>query len=175
MPRVSHLSDFTEPPHASLGEWLHRAGRLMRDRLAAELKAAGHDYPIEFWPTLKLLARRDGVCQEDIAAFLVRDKATAARLLGRMESANLVARRRDPGNRRRKRVSLTPAGRSVHAELRACAARVHREAVGSVEADRLAACAEVLARVFDNLHAPVAMPSSSPAQAPTAEPLTATV
>lgn len=154
---MSSLTDPAEPAHSSLGERLHRAGRLMRHRLADELASAGHDYPIDFWPTLKLVARRGRVHQEEIAEFLVRDKATATRLLGRMEGAGLVERYRDPANRRRKHVTLTAAGRTVHRELLACAASVHRAAVRGIRPDQLAACAQVLEQVYDNLdpkHAP---------------------
>ena len=158
---MSRLIDPDEPPVSSLGERLHRAGRLMRYRLADELAAAGHDYPIDFWPTLKLLARREGVYQEEIAEFLVRDKATATRLLGRMDAAGLILRRRDPANRRRKRVYLTAHGRRTHDQLASCARRVQRDALRQIDAHQLAACTAVLERVFDNL---AAAPTPRPAE-----------
>ena len=164
---MSRLSDPAEPPAASLGERLHRAGRLMRYRLADELAAAGFDYPIDFWPTLKLLARREGVSQEEVAEFLVRDKATAARLLGRMDDAGLVTRRRDPADGRRKRVALTAHGRATHRRLAACAQRVQRAALRDIDPTQLEACTRVLEGVFDNLSPAEAAPRR-PAATPAA-------
>lgn len=145
------LHDPSESPAAAIGERLYRAGRLVRYRLAAELSAAGHDYPIDFWPTIKLLARAEGVHQEQIAEFLVRDKATATRLLTRMDEAGLVERRRDPDNRRRKCVYLTDLGRATHGQLQECARRVQRAALRDVDRAQLAVCNAALERIFDNL------------------------
>ncbi len=135
----------------SFGERLHRTGRLMRQRLVEELIAEGYAYPIEFFPTLKFLYRHPRAYQEEIAKFLVRDKATATRLLVRMEQAKLIVRTVDPQNRRRKMVDLTKQGRETFASLVQCANRVQATAVAELNPHHLSVCSQVLDRVFANL------------------------
>jgi len=56
-------------------------------------------------------------------------------LLDELERNGYVERRRDPGDRRRHLVSLTPAGGEALLELRAIAKRVEKEFLAPLDAD----------------------------------------
>ena len=136
----------------SLGEGLHRTGRVMRQRLVEALAHLGYDYPVEFWPTLKFVNANPKASQHEIATFLVRDKATVARLLNRMEVEKLVKRTVDPKNRRQKLVELTAHGASTFENLSKCAMQIKHHAEQGLSAEELNTCQHVLQRVFANLN-----------------------
>ena len=136
----------------TLGEGLHRTGRVMRQRLVEALAHLGYDYPVEFWPTLKYVNANPKASQHEIATFLVRDKATVARLLNRMEEKKLVKRVVDPQNRRQKLVELTAHGASSFANIAKCAKHIKQNAEDGLSAEDLQTCQHVLQRVFANLN-----------------------
>ena len=71
------------------------------------------------FPFLIRLYRGDAVSQDDLATFLVVDKATAARAVARLEEQGYVTRTPDAHDRRINRVHLTDKARKVEPALRA--------------------------------------------------------
>ncbi len=65
---------------------------------------------------LLVLWERDDVTVKDLGARLFLDSGTLTPLLKRMEAAGTIRRRRDPGDERLVRVSLTAAGQALRAE-----------------------------------------------------------
>lgn len=59
----------------------------------------------------------EDLSQQDLAHRLRLDKSTVSRLLAGLERQGLVARHRDPHNRRLVRLSLTAAGKRLHRHL----------------------------------------------------------
>jgi DNA-binding MarR family transcriptional regulator len=75
--------------------------------------------------------------QGAIANALGYDKAQLAGLLDELEEAGLVERRRDPDDRRRQLVRMTPAGRKALERLRRLSNRLEDEFLSSLsETDR---------------------------------------
>jgi DNA-binding MarR family transcriptional regulator len=60
---------------------------------------------------LLLQLRRGSRTMGDLAVELVCDASNVTQLVGRLEARGLVARERDPADRRARRVSITAAGR----------------------------------------------------------------
>lgn len=127
----------------------------MHHRLVEIVAARGYDYPVEFWPALHHLDRAGGtLSQNRLADYLVRDKATVARLVARMERDGFVRRAPDPVDRRLKRVLLTPSGKTVTAELRADVHAMVSRSTRDIPAADLETCLDVLDQVFENLSPP---------------------
>jgi DNA-binding MarR family transcriptional regulator len=61
--------------------------------------------------------QRAGLSQRELSDVLVVDRSNVTLLLDRMEKERWVARTDDPADRRIYRVTLTPAGRKLHARL----------------------------------------------------------
>ena len=61
----------------------------------------------------------EALSQGDLARRLRLEKSTVSRLVAEMEQGGLLARDRDPGNRRYYRLRLTDRGRVAHARMAA--------------------------------------------------------
>ena len=67
------------------------------------------------WLVLTRLYRRPGASQTELADMLEIDRASAGRMIDRMEKNGWVERRPDDGDRRINRLHLTADARKVHA------------------------------------------------------------
>ena len=102
---------------------------------------------------LELLYERDGVEQKTIAAHCEIEPATVGNLLGRMESAGLIERRRLGGNRRSLYVYLTDAGRDAAARMEEIFAAAEKRALEGVTDVERAELRKMLAGIYDNIAA----------------------
>ncbi len=73
------------------------------------------------WLVLTRLYRRPGASQTELADMLEIDRASAGRMIDRMEKGHWVERRPDIVDRRINRLFLTPEARRVHARMWAIA------------------------------------------------------
>ena len=69
------------------------------------------------WLVLTRLYRRPGASQTELAEMLEIDRASAGRMIDRMEKGGWLERRPDLVDRRIKRLHLTPHARSIHASM----------------------------------------------------------
>ena len=124
-----------------------------RRRLKAAVvsRAAGWSLtPQQFW-ILIALAEQAGASQSDVAERLRVDAPTISRSLAMLEERHLVRVEVDPGDRRRTRVSLTPAGARIAAELAPVAAEIRDTLIAGMTEPQISALREGLRRILSNL------------------------
>jgi DNA-binding MarR family transcriptional regulator len=90
----------------SLGFLISDVSRLMRRRFDERARLIG--VTRAQWRTLTTLSRHEGINQGGMADLLEVEPITLCRMIDRLEEANLVERRRDPGDRRAWLIFLTP-------------------------------------------------------------------
>jgi MarR family transcriptional regulator for hemolysin len=65
------------------------------------------------WAVLIRIDRNEGLKQTELADMLDLQPITLTRLLDKLSDSGLIERRPDPGDRRAKRLFLTPAARPI--------------------------------------------------------------
>lgn len=97
------------------------------------------------------LLLEDGVRQQDLAVSSIKDKATIARALGRMEQKGFLERRPDPNDKRSKRIFLTEKGKELHGQVFSKAMDIEQEVTPSVSLEDLRTARRVLRQIYEHL------------------------
>lgn len=99
------------------------------------------------WLLLTRLHRRPGASQTELAEMLEVEKASAGRMLDRMERDGWIVRKADPADRRVKRIHLTREAERVHARMWVVAHATVEDALGDLRAGERAQLAQLMSRV----------------------------
>lgn len=106
------------------------------------------------WSVMSALSRADheGLMQVDLARLLDVGKVTVGGLVDRLEATGHVERKPDPsGDRRIKRVYITPQGEKMLAQMIAVSEHLNRLILDGITPEDLAVVEEVLMRVKENI------------------------
>ncbi len=106
----THIKQNAFDIHSVPGHLIRRAQQIAVAIFAEETTESGLT-PIQF-ALLAELERTSGADQVTLAALIAVDVATFGQVATRLEERGLVARESDPEDRRRKRLTLTTAGRA---------------------------------------------------------------
>jgi DNA-binding MarR family transcriptional regulator len=130
---------------------LSRTGKTARARLTERLAARG----LRLWHMAVLAALADfgPHVQRALAARLSVDPSDIAKVVDELAVAGWVDRTRDPADRRRVRVTVTPEGRSALAALRSDAEAVQTDLLAPLDAAERDQLTALLRRVYDHLQA----------------------
>jgi MarR family transcriptional regulator, transcriptional regulator for hemolysin len=126
-----------ETPSRTLGFVINDVARLMRKRFEQRARAASLGLTRAQAAVLANLARQEGINQAALAQILELEPITLARLLDRLQAAELIERRADPKDRRAHLLYLKEAAYPLLDRIFALAAEVREDALAGVaEADR---------------------------------------
>ena len=112
---------------------LKRLGMMLKERSLDALEPTG--LTPQHHAVLSLLDEGMRESQGEIADTLGYDPSHLVGLLDELEAKGYAERRRDPGDRRRQLVSLTPAGKDALARLRAIAKKVEKNFLAPLDAE----------------------------------------
>jgi DNA-binding MarR family transcriptional regulator len=124
---------------------LKRLGFAAKDRSHAAFEGSG--LSAFHYAVLALLEEDPRETQAQIADALGYDRSLIVRLLDELEERELVIRKRDPEDRRRHVVKLTPSGRSMLVDLRAIVRRLEDEYLAPLSAEERETLHVLLAKV----------------------------
>jgi DNA-binding MarR family transcriptional regulator len=124
---------------------LKRLGDAVRERVVPEFAAAGCN-PYHH-AVLALLGEGARNTQAEIADALSFDRSHLVGILDELEEQGLVERKRDPNDRRRHLVTITPEGKRTMAERRAIMRRIEKEFLAPLDAESRQQLHELLLRL----------------------------
>jgi DNA-binding MarR family transcriptional regulator len=155
-PRV--LPRLPEELISSTSFLLKRLGFAAKDKAMEAYERSGlHPY---HHAVLAVLDEGSRETQGAIADALGYDRGQLVGLLDELEDRGLVERRRDPADRRRHNVRLTPAGKRALAKLRGLARQLDDEFLASLDEDERAQLHALLLRLAQQ-HLPHCAPKTS--------------
>ena len=141
-------------PAKSLGFLLHDVARLLRRSMDQSAHRLG--LTSAQWRVLASVARAEFLQQEPmnqatLADLMDMEPITLSRHIDRMQSAGLIERRPDPGDRRANRLFLTAAARPLVAEFRTVGSQCLSEALDGIDESEIETVIDVLTRMRANI------------------------
>lgn len=133
---------------ACTGFLLARLGYAMKAITIQEFEREG--FSMYQFSVLAVLAEGVVETQAKIADTLTLDRGQLVGILDDLEEAGLVERRRDPTDRRRHTVSLTPAGKKRLVKMRSIVERIEASFLEPLDEKARAALHDALLRVAEN-------------------------
>jgi DNA-binding MarR family transcriptional regulator len=161
-PQIVRSAVVAGPPRELLSSTtflLKRLGFSAKDHSHGAFEGTGLS-PFHY-AVLALLEEDPRETQAAIADALGYDRSHVVRLLDELEERDLVVRKRDPEDRRRHVVKMTPEGRKMLAKLRAIVARLEDHFLGPLDRDERAALHALLVRLAA-FHDPRCTPRDAP-------------
>ncbi|HEY6479670.1 MAG TPA: MarR family transcriptional regulator [Streptosporangiaceae bacterium] len=138
------------PARTPIGLVLARTARTASRAFDEALAAAGGSLPV--WLILLTLKTRQLGNQRELAEAVGIRGATLTHHLNAMEAGGLVARRRDPANRRIQHVELTPAGEALFRQLAGAALAFDQRLRAGLDDRDLDVLDELLGRLHANIN-----------------------
>ncbi len=113
-----------------LGFLISDSARMLRTVFDRRVRALG--LTRSQWLVLRRLDRHPGANQSELADMLEVERATAGRLIDRLEQNGWVERRADPSDRRINRIYMTEKGERVNNNIRPIAHSMVEEALAGL-------------------------------------------
>ena len=142
-----------------LGRQLVFTAKAMREAFEATLVGAGGS--LGSWIVMSAIAEVHGMTQAALAVHAHLEGATITHHVDRLEKAGLVRRVLDPGDRRVRRLELTPAGVELHARMMTAVVQLQTVVMAGLKQDEKAVMIRCLELIQANLAA-----SGAPAPTP---------
>lgn len=150
MPRPAPARLPEAPPAASedrrhIGFLIADVARLMRSSFDRRVRRMG--LTRAQWLVLSRLHRHPGISQSELAEMLEVERATAGRMIDRMERRRWLVRRPDPTDRRINRLFLTAEAEAVQVEMGLIAEGLLDDAMASLDEGEREALTDMMERV----------------------------
>lgn len=138
-------------PEPDVATLTHRLAAITRravgDRMANESWAHEAGFRPGCIGVLRVVAAREPVSQREVSEALLLDPSDLVTLVDILEAAGLVERRRDPVDRRRYALEVTPRGQLAVVRLREINRETNEELLAPLDEQERAQLAELIGRV----------------------------
>jgi len=127
--------------------------RVIARNVGVALDQAQLDVNLPQFGMLDFLLTNSEAVQTDLAQHLLKDKSVILRQLDQLEQNGWVERQMDPGDRRRKNLVVTKAGREIHRKAAKVRDKVFEQVLDGVAQKDLETMLKVLQRMVENASA----------------------
>jgi len=127
--------------------------RIIARNVGVALDQAQLDVNLPQFGMLDFLLTNSEAVQTDLAQHLLKDKSVILRQLDQLEQNGWVERQMDPGDRRRKNLVVTKAGREIHRKAAKVRDKVFEQVLDGVAQKDLETMLKVLQRMVENASA----------------------
>jgi DNA-binding MarR family transcriptional regulator len=124
---------------------------IMRQHIQVKLREYQFDISFELLEVLVFLWRQDGVNQQEIADFIIKDKSSTTYLIDNLVKRNLVLRAADENDRRNKLIFLTREGRQLQKKFNPLVDDMYEIATAGVPLGTMEKTIALLNKMNDNL------------------------
>jgi MarR family transcriptional regulator, organic hydroperoxide resistance regulator len=135
-------------PEIGLGRLLREADLIFNRALRDEL--AGYDVTFSQYQHLWQLWKEDNLAQFELSRRIGIENSSSTAAIDQLEQRGLINRHRDPKDRRRVIVTLTPAGRKLEHPLNECAIVVNRRARANISPEEIATLFDTITKITRN-------------------------
>lgn len=132
---------------------LLRVNTALRQYIQSRLRSNNMDLTFEMLQVLGCLWTTDGINQQEIANFTVKDKASVTYLIDNLSKRGLVIRQEDDTDRRNKRIFLTENGKMLQKRIEPWLHEMHAFAGLDMHIKAIKDCINVMVKVRENLAA----------------------
>lgn len=118
---------------------------------ALQIRVADHGVSMGQWYFLRALWEEDGLTQRELSQRVGMMEPTTVTALNNLERCDLVQRVRNPHDRRKVNIYLTPKGKALRADILPGAEEIEEAATQGISPRELEMTVSVLRRVSANL------------------------
>jgi MarR family transcriptional regulator for hemolysin len=147
--RKNDSSKSTAARDLKIGFFVHDVSRLRRNAFDQLMKPLG--VTRSQWWVIANLSREDGMVQTELANLLDIGKVTLGGLIDRLEIGGWIKREIDAGDRRAKRIFLTPKAHGLLREMRSVESVLNRMVLKQFSHEERDQLMDLLARMKANL------------------------
>jgi DNA-binding MarR family transcriptional regulator len=133
------------PVYARAAYLLARVGRTQSVRFAERMRSVG--LRPKHFAVLNAIALADGASQQELGGRMGLDPSGLVGAIDELEGMGLVERRRDPADRRRYALGLTPDGTATLRRARRLVSDSARDLLGALGDEEVETLVELLAKV----------------------------
>lgn len=134
-----------------IGYYLERTSRLVKLRYLQAFAQLGIDITPEQWVMLDSLYQRNGQSQTELAGDSYKNAPTVSRIIDLLEKKGFVERQRFENDRRRYKIFLTDAGKSVVEKVQPAVSSLRQQSWDNLSDEDYTQFIRVINQVFDNL------------------------
>jgi DNA-binding MarR family transcriptional regulator len=138
-------------PEPEVATLTHRLAAITRRAMGERMANESWAHEAGFRPgcigVLRVVAAREPVSQREVSEALLLDPSDVVTLVDILEGAGLVERRRDPSDRRRYALEVTPRGQLAVVRLREISNEINEELLAPLDEQERAQLAELIGRV----------------------------
>jgi DNA-binding MarR family transcriptional regulator len=138
-------------PEPDVATLTHRLAAITRRAVGERMAHESWAHEAGFRPgcigVLRVVAAREPVSQREVSEALLLDPSDLVTLVDILEAAGLVERRRDPADRRRYALEVTPRGQLAVVRLREINRETNEELLAPLDERERAQLAELIGRV----------------------------